>query len=313
MRIKAECLYCLFIRAKKQVERLTSDEEIQFKALTGVMRIISDNVNLTAYESPVHPLQLCPAYIGSKRDRFLQSMLQINDTYAEEKRFSKALTIKVLPKVRERLKNLNFEQKLELALALATTANLIEFDLLSQLNESKLTQNLQEFFATAETEWDDSSKDLIPVLISEIDEAKAILYLTDNVGEDTFDAVVIDILLQQGKQVSIAGKSKPILNDATVLDLQELWLELKNMKRPRIVSTGSNSVGLFLEEISNEFREIIEKSDLILAKGMGHFETLPEYEWKQSVWCLFHSKCEPIAKEANTVLGKNCIRKISKG
>jgi uncharacterized protein with ATP-grasp and redox domains len=55
----------------------------------------------------------------------------------------------------------------------------------------------------------------------------------------------------------------------------------------------------------------MRESDLIIAKGMGHFETLPEYDWNQSVWCLFRAKCEPVAIEAKSQLSKNCIRKIS--
>ncbi|MFX1518099.1 MAG: ARMT1-like domain-containing protein, partial [Promethearchaeota archaeon] len=200
------------------------------------------------------------------------------------------------------------EKKLKLALAIATTANIIEYDLLSQNNNFNL-KNIEKIIDNAE--WDTLSIELLPSLISEILEAKTILYLTDNAGEVIFDAYVIDILLQLNLKITVAGKSKPILNDATLVDLQDLWTELNTEKSPNILSIGTNSVGLLLDEISDEFQEILRKSDLIIAKGMGHFETLPEYDWNQSVWCLFHSKCEPVASEANSLVGKNCIRKIA--
>ena len=200
--------------------------------------------------------------------------------------------------------------KLELALAMATTANIIEYDLLSQKDEFNL-ENLEKIINCAEAQWDTISLKLLPELIIEIAKAESILYLTDNVGEVIFDAQVIDLLLHLDKKVTVAGKSKPILNDATIADLQDLWGELKTVTSPNLRSIGTNSVGLLLDEISTEFREIMRKSDLIIAKGMGHFETLPEYDWNQSVWCLFRSKCNPVAFEANSQLGKNCIRKIS--
>ena len=313
MKIKSDCLYCLYFRAKKQVERLTTDEELRFKALVGVIQIISNHVRANASENIPHPLRLCPSYIGTKRDRFLQNFFQVDDTYKQEKAHLKAQTNKLWRMIQSKVNSLNSpEKQFELALALATAANIIEYDLLGQEKEFNLEENLQNVFDSAEKKWDALSIELLPNFFSEIAGAATILYLTDNAGEAIFDVKVIDILLQQGKKVTVAGKSKPILNDVTVSDLRDFWRKLNLEIRPEIISIGTNSVGLLLDEVSDEFREIIRRTDLIIAKGMGHFETLPEYDWDQSVWCLFRSKCEPVTKEANSVLGKNCIRKIGK-
>lgn len=310
MKIKSECLYCLFFRAKKQIERLTADEELHYKALTGVIQIIADHVCSNSSDEISHPLRLCPSYIGTKRDRFLQNFFQIDDTYEQEKENLKAQTSILWSMIQKKTRLEDPEKKLKLALAIATAANIIEYDLLSQKKVFNL-ENLEFIINSAAKQWDKSSIELLPSLISEITEANSILYLTDNVGEAIFDAHVIEILIHQDKKVTVAGKSKPILNDATVVDLQDLWLELKTEESPKITSIGTNSVGLLIDEISDEFREIMRSSDLIIAKGMGYFETLPEYGWNQSVWCLFRSKCEPVAIEAKSVLNRNCIRKIS--
>lgn len=308
--MKSDCLYCLIFRAKKQVDRLTKDEELRFKALAGVIEIISNHVSLKASENITHPLRLCPSYIGTKRDRFLQSFFNVNDTYSKEKTHSKAQAMKLWSTFNDKIKSRNgFSKQVQLAMAIATTANIIEFDLLNQHKDFQ--QNLEGVFDTVEKDWDKFSIELLPVLISEISKAKMILYLTDNTGEAIFDTMVVDLLLHQNKQVTVAGKSSPILNDATVADLNEIWQNLKVDVYPTIVSIGTNSVGLLLDEVSKEFKEIIQKTDLIIAKGMGHFETLPEYEWNQSVWCLFRSKCLPVVEEANSSFGKNCLRKIA--
>ncbi len=311
MKIKSDCLYCLYYRAKKQVERLTTDEELRFNALVGVIQIISEHVNSNASERILHPLRLCPSYIGTKRDRFLQNYFQVDDTYKQEKAHLKAQTNKLWHMIQRKVNSINNPKKqFELALALATAANIIEYDLLGQENEFNLEENLQNVFDSAEKDWDTFSIELLPIFFSEIAGASTILYLTDNAGEAIFDFKVIDILLEQGKKVTVAGKSKPILNDATLSDLRDFWWELDLATRPEIISIGTNSVGLLLDEVSDEFRETIRRTDLIIAKGMGHYETLPEYDWDQSVWCLFRSKCEPVAKEANSFIGKTCIRKV---
>ncbi|UCG02249.1 MAG: DUF89 family protein [Candidatus Heimdallarchaeota archaeon] len=310
VKIKSKCLYCLFFRAKKQIERLTVNEEIRYNALTGVIQIIADHVGFNASNNISHPLRLCPSYIGTKRDRFLQKFFQVNDTYKPEKQNLKSQTSILWNMVQKKIKRKHPEEQLKLALASATSANIIEYDLLNQKNGFNI-RNLKTIINSAEKKWDNLSIKLLPSLISEITEANSILYLTDNVGEVIFDALVIDLLIQQDKKVIVAGKSEPILNDATVIDLQDLWVELRTNDSPEIISIGTNSVGLLIDEISDEFRKILSKSDLIIAKGMGHFETLPEYEWNQSVWCLFRTKCEPVAIEAKSEIDLNCIRKIS--
>jgi uncharacterized protein with ATP-grasp and redox domains len=310
LKIKSECLYCLFFRAKKQVERITTNEELRYQALANIIQIIADHVNSNSLEDISHPLRLCPSYIGTKRDRFLQNFFQIDDTYKQEKENLKSQTARLWRIIQEKTRLDDPEEKLKLALAIATAANIIEYDLLSQKKAFTL-ESLKIMMNSAEKEWDRLSIKLLPSLISEISKAKSILYLTDNFGEAIFDAQVISILMDQNKKITVAGKKTPILNDATVKDLQYIWQELKTEKFPKIISIGTNSVGLLMDETSNEFREIMRESDLILAKGMGHFETLPEYDWNQSIWCLFRSKCEPVTSEAKSILGKNCIRKIS--
>ncbi|MFX0125145.1 MAG: ARMT1-like domain-containing protein, partial [Candidatus Hodarchaeota archaeon] len=239
MKIKSECLYCLFFRAKKQVERLTENEELRYKALTGVIQIITNHVSSNASKKISHSLRLCPSYIGTKRDRFLQNFFQITDTYEQEKAALKAQTNILWNMVQRKTRRKDIEEQLKLALAIATAANVIEYDLLGQKSDFNL-KDLESIINSAEKHWDNLSIDLMPRLISEITEADSILYLTDNVGEVIFDAQVIDILIHQDKKITVAGKSKPILNDATVADLQDLWLELKTERSPEIISIGTN-------------------------------------------------------------------------
>ena len=47
--------------------------------------------------------------------------------------------------------------------------------------------------------------------------------MTDNAGEVFFDVFVIRELIKMGKEVIVSPKSAPIINDATIEDLNMLY------------------------------------------------------------------------------------------
>jgi len=61
------------------------------------------------------------------------------------------------------------------------------------------------------------------------------------------------------------------------------------------VDIGARTVGLHLHEVSPDFRELYETARLILAKGMGHFETMSHLA-DPRVWFLLQAKCAPVAQ-----------------
>jgi uncharacterized protein with ATP-grasp and redox domains len=63
----------------------------------------------------------------------------------------------------------------------------------------------------------------------------------------------------------------------------------------KVVETGSDWVGTDLETCSDEFLEIFHKSDLIISKGQGNFETLDGTAKK--IFFILKAKCESVAEE----------------
>ena len=61
-----------------------------------------------------------------------------------------------------------------------------------------------------------------------------------------------------------------------------------------------------LHRVSEEFREVFEKADVIIAKGQGNFETLSEVK-DDRVFYLLKAKCRPIARELNVPQGIWCV------
>lgn len=119
-----------------------------------------------------------------------------------------------------------------------------------------------------------------------------LLYLADNAGEQYFDAPLVHYLRKLGWQVSYVVKGGPIQNDLTRSDLEASGL-LRDLEP--VTDTGARTVGLVLSEASPAFRETYHRAQLILAKGMGHFETLA-HQADPRLFFLLQAKCGPVAQ-----------------
>ena len=98
------------------------------------------------------------------------------------------------------------------------------------------------------------------------------MYICDNAGEIIFDRVLMEEIKRYGKEIVAVVKGKPILNDATLEDAKMAKID----EIAKVITTGSDIIGIILEECSEEFLKEFESADLIIAKGMGNYESLTE-------------------------------------
>jgi hypothetical protein len=119
-----------------------------------------------------------------------------------------------------------------------------------------------------------------------------LLYLADNAGEQFFDRPLVSSLRARGWRVVYAVKAGPIQNDLTFKDLEAS--SLLEALEP-VVDTGAGTVGLDLNAVSPSFRKLYEAARIIVAKGMGHFETMSHLA-DPRVWFLLQAKCAPVAQ-----------------
>jgi len=108
------------------------------------------------------------------------------------------------------------------------------------------------------------------------------LYLTDNVGEALFDALVWYLLCELGHRVTVAAKAKPAGGDATVDDVLQLVEERPTLRKHfdrrnlRVISNGSDTYGTLLERVPEEFRVTYHSPTLraIIGKGQANLYTM---------------------------------------
>lgn len=301
MKIKPVCIVCLISRAHRIVERLTSDDESRMRALREVLEALNREIN-----HGNSPFNLVPAYLGTIRERTLKKVLSLEDPLLEVKRDSNAAAVKVLPEVLRRLDGKEGYNRFRQACLVAVAGNTIEFDVLGrEFSLDQLHSNIER--AEEELVIDDTKS------LYESVSGNRVLYLTDNAGEIVFDTVLVRELKNAGAEVTVAVKEKPVMNDATMADALEAGMD---KVADKLVTTGTDTVGLFLQECSQEFLDEYRSADIIVAKGMGNFEFMTEYEHPCNVYFLLRTKCTPVAdcigvpREKNVVLCLPAGRKL---
>jgi damage-control phosphatase, subfamily I len=119
------------------------------------------------------------------------------------------------------------------------------------------------------------------------------LILADNVGEFFFDLSLIRLLEDRGKRVYYAVKERAVQNDLSMPDVEEWGLR---SLFGNIVSTGTDEVGMRSEQFQGLVRDLWEGSALVIAKGMGNYETISEFDGGRRLIHILKVKCEPVAE-----------------
>ena len=290
MNIELRCISCILNRGYLEIEESTDDPSLQFKTLSALLRFLAEEFKPTAN----------PAYLGTKRDRLIREITGNPDPFKKKKQISNQKALETLPLAKSILaKEASAELRFRRACLSAIVGNIMEFDLPD--NPFKFA-DLEKLIQQAEN---DLAIDEIPQILNRAKKAKRILYLTDNAGEIAFDTLLVQELKNLGAQVIVAVKSGPILNDATMEDAQIVGMD---KVADDVITTGSDAVGLFLEECSGEFLDVYNSVDFVVAKGMGYAETLTELELSVPHALLLRTKCCTVANHFNVDTGKNIAK-----
>ena len=287
MKVYYECAPCFLRQAKEALDLATDDQSLKMEIMEELVGVVSRDFHKEAVSNVV----------GTKIHRIIKNRTGNEDPYLLEKRKGNEIALKFLPKIKEILKEKN---GLEIYIKAAITGNLIDFGALG-VNfdvEKGITQNMEKELALNQ----------VCELEHALQSAKNVLYLADNSGEIAFDKLLIEKLKDYDVDVTVALKEKPILNDAGIEDAVQIGLD----EVAKLVSTGTDSIGILYADISEEFKEIFEGADLVISKGLGNYEGLTEMELKNKpVFCLFNAKCNPIAKSVGVNLRDNVVLKLS--
>ncbi|MDH5690831.1 MAG: ARMT1-like domain-containing protein [Candidatus Bathyarchaeota archaeon] len=290
MNVELRCISCILNRGYLQIQEATDDTALQFKTLSAILRFLAEEFKPTAN----------PAYLGTKRDRLIRKITGNPDPYKQKKQLSNKKALEVVPLAKTIIsKETSPELQFRKACLSAIVGNIMEFDIPDNpFNFADLEKLIQQ----AEN---DLALDEIPQIFNKAKKAKSVLYLTDNAGEIALDTLLVQELKNLGAHVTVAVKDGPILNDATLEDAKIVGMD---KVADEVISTGSDAVGLFPNECSDEFLNVYNSVDLVVAKGMGYAETFTELQLPVFHALLLRTKCCTVANHFNVGTGKNIAK-----
>ncbi len=282
MRIFLDCIPC-FIRQSLDAARLvTEDVHIHEKVVRGVLDL-ANNLDMSQ----------TPPVIGQKIHRLIRELVRVEDPYHGVKQQFNNAALKLYPKLRQLV--IESEDPLETAVRLAIAGNIIDLGLKSQLQETELAETISQCLSG------EPSGIQMEAFRSSVNETEDILYLADNAGEIVFDRILIEQLPIE--KITVAVKSFPVINDATMEDAVLAGLP----KIIDVIENGSDAPGTILESCSQSFRDRFDKADLIIAKGQGNYETLSDVE--KNIFFILKAKCPVIARDLGCKVGEMILRR----
>jgi len=255
----------------------TTSPALRFRCMAEVVKLLNREFSSTAV----------PADLGTKRDRLIKRLTGNDDPYKRSKKQSNETAAKLLPSAKKFVESGNSQlERFKKACLCAIVGNTMEFDI---PGHTFTCASLRKSFR-------EGAKDLF---VDNIDEAydlakkaHSILFLSDNAGEIVFDTLLVEQLKNMGLTVTYVVKGGPVLNDATLEDVDSSGMR---QLADNVLTTGADAVGLLKKEVSPEFMKAYEAAELVFAKGMGYAETLTEFKLSKPHFLLFKTKCNPVA------------------
>jgi len=266
MKLMDHCYGCLKDLIEKAVALSQGDEEIAFQAYSMV-----DNLWNTGSTPPD---------IANKLHRFIKSKTGVTDPY---------FSIKT--------KEVEAAQKAICELRPAFPETLEGFIKLSALGNST------DFFCHHEykIEGFDFSGDIDKITEEIYTRSNVVLMLSDNAGEFLFDVGLIRFLENTGKTVYYAVKENPVQNDLSIPDVERFGFR---KMFPNIISTETDEVGIRREDLRGMVKECWENNAIVIAKGMGNYETISEFSDNRSVIHIMKVKCPTVASAVGGKVGQ---------
>lgn len=278
MKIYTRCIPCFARQAVDAAEMATDDPALQDLIIRTALRKIAE---VDYSQTPPH--------IGVIINGIVKSLVGDTDPYQGLKSLYNRLALEFYPRMKKLIASSG--DPLETAAKLAVAGNNIDFGIRERHERIGIREVAEETLAMP------FSIDDYPAFAEAVSGGGSILYAADNAGEIVFDRLLIEEIPDYRGRVTVAVKGGPILNDATREDADAAGIT----DLVRVVNTGHDAPGTIYEQCSESFRETLDGSDLVIAKGQGNYETLSEYPGR--VFFLLKAKCPVIARDLGVEVG----------
>ncbi len=284
LRIEAECIPCVLSVRAKELEMLGIRGERATIMLAEIARMLADSV--------FSGVSLAVA--STKSYRMLKETAAINDPYKEIKAKASREAKDAVAMLRSLLSGLDGYDRFMMMAKAALLGNSMDFGVADYFPPN--ADDLVDEIFGVELAIDDTHE--VYGMLTE--RPNRILYLLDNAGEAVFDGLFAGVLGEIGSRVICVAKSRGgFQNDVTIGDAIESGLE----DVCELLESGTDASSIFLDEISDELREELRRADVVIAKGMAHYEYLQDVELPVPIVYMLRAKCKVMASSLGVGVG----------
>ncbi|MBN2231130.1 MAG: DUF89 family protein [Candidatus Thorarchaeota archaeon] len=291
-----DCAPCIMSSLKTLVPLLTSDFEEQAEYFAVAFSLLSEG-----YEKRIDP-----APLSIKIYQELYRKAGANDPYVQIKRESTEAALKALPTIEKKIEPLEGYNLFRACLATAITGNVIDFSTAG--HDPDLERLVETFDDILKVGFaiDDSME-----LWQKLTTSKGnLLFLADNAGEVILDIPLLRFIKDLVWTITFIVKGRPMVNDVTREDIHGTEIE----QLVNIADSGAWAHGVPLRFVSEEFLDLVSKSDLVISKGQANIETFPEIQQRTMVetYYITRAKCPHISQAIGAKKGDNVVLKQPK-
>lgn len=268
MKMRYDCLPCLFRQFLESARMVTDDEQMIKNILKKYSRMLPELIET----------QVTAPMIAAEMQAFIKEISGVNDPYAEIKKKNLDAAFKLLPLVKEEINTA--ENPLLAALLMSAMGNSIDAGVSLNVNiKENIERALVDSFALSDYQQ----------FLTELNKGDELLFIADNTGETVFDKLLLEKLKDYDLKITYVVRETAILNDITVEGAEKLGID----QYAEIIKSGSKAPGMIMYSASKEFLEHYQKADLVISKGQGNLEGL--YGIESNIYFLLKAKCEVIA------------------
>ncbi len=287
MKVHLDCIPCFLKQSLEAARMATDDTEIHTYVMKEVLKHLQ-NINF----------EKSPPELSREVHRIIRTITKNNDPYKKVKNESNEMVKKIFDHLKEKIEE--SDDPLITSIKLAIVGNVIDFGTMNRFNVDEMISH------ALEREFDDRD---YPLFKKELDKSNDILYLADNSGEIFFDRLLLEELKKRGKKITYVVKENPIINDVLVDDAKYAGIDkiadVITYDKGQKISTP----GIVTKYASDKFKELFEKSDMVISKGQGNYEGLSSIN--RRVFFLLVAKCPLVANDIKSKVGK-LILKVNK-
>ena len=289
MNLTPECVTCIFSQSLRVCKTLEVDEHTTKRVLDRVAKMVGD-----------WSFDETPPQVAARVYPEIAKILQVDDIYFDYKRQATQKALEFIPFVEEMIERSS--DRFSTVLKASVVGNVID---LAAMKQFDLQEELSKIFDLPFS-IDDSES-----LRKELKRSRNLLVVGDNAGEHLFDKVMMRYIKELFPELNIfyAVRGKPIINDITKKDAVEAGID----EVAEIIDSGVDTPGLDLSRANEKMLTIFNRADIVLAKGMGNYESLCNIS-THPIFFLLKVKCDVVASSLGATLGdivcfkgKDCV------